>query len=150
MAKKATISHSMPYCSLFEGSLQKAHLIFFFTRPDIDENHGLKLSLFTKFSTYLPITLLFDFTQINYKMLKNWTLLSFLLLLSLSVTAQETTDSVYEFRFVPQKNMFFVPYGNNRAELERLSQIIRQYRPEIEDGRMPLHVDGYCNSLSGR
>lgn len=150
MAKKEAVSHRLLCCPLSKGSSQKARLIFPFTKPGIDENHGLKLSLFTKFSTYLPITLLFDFTQINYKMLKNWTLLSFLLLLSLSVTAQETTDSVYEFRFVPQKNMFFVPYGNNRAELERLSQIIRQYRPEIEDGRMPLHVDGYCNSLSGR
>lgn len=75
--------------------------------------------------------------------------MSFLLLLSLSVRAQEATDSVYEFRFVPQKDMFFVPYGKNRAELERLSQTISRYRREIADGSLPLHVDGYCHSLPG-
>lgn len=150
MVKKETISHNnMLYCSLPEGSLQKAHSIFFFTRPDMDKNHELKLSLFTKFSAFLPVAHFLDFTQINYKMLKNWTLLSFLLLLPLSVTAQEATDSVYEFRFVPQKDMFFVPYGKNRAELERLSQTISRYRREIADGSLPLCVDGYCNSLPG-
>lgn len=139
----------MLYCPLFDGSPQNAHPVFFFTRPDLDKNHELKLSLFTKFSAFLPVVPLPDFTQINYKMLKNWTLLSFLLLLSLPVTAQEATDSVYEFRFVPQKDMFFVPYGKNRAELERLSQTISRYRREIADGSLPLRVDGYCNSLPG-
>jgi len=150
MVKKETISHNMLYCPLPDGSLQKAHSIFFFARPDMDKNHELKLSLFTKFSAFLPVAPFPDFTQINYKMLKNWTLLSFLLLLlSLPVTAQEVTDSVYEFRFVPQKDMFFVPYGKNRAELERLSQTISRYRREIADGSLPLRVDGYCHSLSG-
>jgi len=61
----------------------------------------------------------------------------------------EGVDSVYTFRFVPQKDMFFVPYGNNRAELERLSAFVGQHRKAITDGKMPVHVDGYCNSLSG-
>lgn len=52
-------------------------------------------------------------------MLKRLMLLSFFLLSALYAGAQEKRDSVYEFRFVPQKDMFFVPYGNNRAEYDQ-------------------------------
>ena len=62
-----------------------------------------------------------EFIQKIQNMLKRLMLLFFLLLPALYGGAQEKRDSVYELRFVPQKDMFFVPYGNNRAELERLS-----------------------------
>lgn len=84
-------------------------------------------------------------------MLKFWTLLSVSLLLVLPLSAQSQTeeaDSVYEFRFVPKRNSFFVPYKNNQSELQRLSLFVEQYRQEITDGRLPLYVDGYCNSTS--
>lgn len=82
-------------------------------------------------------------------MLKRLMLLFFLLLPALYGGAQEKRDSVYELRFVPQKDMFFVPYGNNRAELERLSALIARYKEAITNGRMPLFVDGYCHSMPG-
>ena len=152
MVKKGNIVHSQSYCPFSKGSLQKKNIIFSFTERDINKNHELKLSLFTKFSVSISPDLLIDFTLINYKMLKNWILLSFLLLLASPMSAQGQdmeADSVYEFRFVPQKDMFFVPYGKNRAELERLSQTISRYRREIADGSLPLYVDGYCSSRAG-
>ena len=80
-------------------------------------------------------------------MLKRLILLSFLLPAALCADAQEKRDSMYQFRFVPQKDMFFVPYKNNHAELERLSALIAHYKEDIANGRMPLFVDGYCHSM---
>ena len=65
----------------------------------------------------------------------------------LPLSAQEKSDTVYTFRFMPQKDMFNVPYRGNDAELERLMQCVEQYRADILSGETPLYVDGYCNSL---
>lgn len=92
-----------------------------------------------------------EFIQIINRMLKRMMLLPLFLLLVLPLSAQSQTeeaDSVYEFRFVPKRNSFFVPYKNNQSELQRLSLFVEQYRQEITDGRLPLYVDGYCNSTS--
>ena len=35
--------------------------------------------------------------------------------------AQQKTDTVYTFRFVPQKDMFYVPWNGNAQELTRHS-----------------------------
>ena len=43
-----------------------------------------------------------------------------LLLPTLPALAQESTDTTYVFRFVPTDDMFYVPFGGNGAELERL------------------------------
>ncbi|WP_455664611.1 DUF3575 domain-containing protein [Phocaeicola sp.] len=80
-------------------------------------------------------------------MLKRIMFLPLFVLLALPLGAQEKTDSVYEFRFVPKKDMFFIPYGENYAELQRLDALIDQYREAITDGKIPIYVDGYCNSL---
>lgn len=64
--------------------------------------------------------------------------------------AQEKTDTTYLFRFVPEKDMFYVPWNGNDKELARLESCVAQYRKEIQEGRIPLRVDGYCNSLQGR
>mgnify|MGYP004678886871 CR=1 FL=1 len=54
------------------------------------------------------------------------------------------------FRFVPGKDMFYIPYGGNGAELSRLYSLVDEYRAEITAGRMPVYVDGYCASLENR
>lgn len=90
-----------------------------------------------------------EFIKIIDNMLKKIMFLPLLLLPFLPVKAQEKADSLYEFRFVAEKDMFYVPYGNNRAELERLKALIRQNREAIASGGVPIRVDGYCNSLSG-
>lgn len=61
--------------------------------------------------------------------------------------AQQKTDTVYTFRFVPQKDMFYVPWNGNDTELARLLECIENNKTTILDGKLPLLVDGYCNSL---
>lgn len=72
-----------------------------------------------------------------------------LLLPTLPAVAQERTDTTYVFRFVPTDDMFYVPFGGNEAELERLETCVERYYDEIMAGIMPLRVDGYSNSESG-
>ena len=61
--------------------------------------------------------------------------------------AQQKADTTYTFRFVPQKEMFYVPWNGNDTELARLLECIENNKTTILDGKLPLLVDGYCNSL---
>ena len=63
------------------------------------------------------------------------------------VIAQQKADTTYTFRFVPQKDMFYVPWNGNDTELARLLECIENNKTTILDGKLPLLVDGYCNSL---
>ena len=65
----------------------------------------------------------------------------------LPLSAQEKSDTVYTFRFVSDRDMFYIPYGGNDAELERLLQCVEQRREDILSGETPLYVDGYCNAF---
>ena len=82
---------------------------------------------------------------------KNTFLTLFLLLMTVTfpVIAQQKTDTTYTFRFVPQKDMFYVPWNGNDTELARLLECIENSKATIFDGKLPLLVDGYCNSLGG-
>ena len=62
--------------------------------------------------------------------------------------AQQKADTTYTFRFVPQKYMFYVPWNGNDTELARLLECIENNKATILDGKLPLLVDGYCNSQS--
>lgn len=53
------------------------------------------------------------------------------------------------FRFVPGNDMFYIPWGGNGAELNRLYSLVDKHRIEIAAGRIPIHVDGYCASTVG-
>ena len=75
------------------------------------------------------------------------TLFLWLMTLTFPVIAQQKADTTYTFRFVPQKDMFYVPWNGNDTELARLLECIERNRTDILDGRLPLLVDGYCNSL---
>lgn len=57
---------------------------------------------------------------------------------------QADTDSIAIFTFKPRSDMFFVPYQNNEAELNRLLKITKQYDAEIKSGQLPVYVNGYC------
>ena len=63
--------------------------------------------------------------------------------------AQQKADTTYTFRFVPQKDMFYVPWNGNDTELARLLECIENSKATIFDGKLPLLVDGYCNSQGG-
>ena len=61
--------------------------------------------------------------------------------------ARQKADTTYTFRFVPQKDMFYVPLDGNDRELARLLECVRRNKDSILSGSLPLYVDGYCNSL---
>ena len=75
------------------------------------------------------------------------TLFLWLMTVTFPVIAQQKTDTTYTFRFVSQKDMFYVPWNGNDTELTRLLECIENNKTTILDGKMPLLVDGYCNSL---
>ena len=77
------------------------------------------------------------------------TLFLWLMTLTFPVIAQQKADTTYTFRFVTQKDMFYVPWIGNDTELARLLECIENNKATILDGKMPLLVDGYCNSLGG-
>ena len=76
------------------------------------------------------------------------TLFLWLMTLTFPVIAQQKADTTYTFRFVPQKDMFYVPWNGNDTELARLLECIENNKATILDGKLPLLVDGYCNSQS--
>lgn len=77
------------------------------------------------------------------------TLFLWLMTVTFPVIAQQKTDTTYTFRFVSQKDMFYVPWNGNDTELSRLLECIENNKTTIFDGKLPLLVDGYCNSLGG-
>ena len=78
---------------------------------------------------------------------RKWITTTLMVLLTLPAVAQQLADTVYTFRFVPQKDMFYVPWQDNGPELARLLECVASHKSDILDGRMPLYVDGYCNTL---
>ena len=74
------------------------------------------------------------------------TLLLALFLLPLS--AQEQVDTSYVFRFKADNDMFYVPFGENGKELQRLQECVKRNKADILVGKIPLYVDGYCISAS--
>ena len=76
------------------------------------------------------------------------TLFLWLMTVTFPVIAQQKTDTTYTFRFVPQKDMFYVPWNGNDTELARLLECIENSKATIFNGKLPLLVDGYCNSQS--
>ena len=79
----------------------------------------------------------------NYKHL----LLLLLTLFTGSVIAQNA-DTVYVFRFVTHKDMFYVPWKGNGTRLDSLLTLIEQHKTAILNGEAPLLIDGYCASES--
>lgn len=75
------------------------------------------------------------------------TLFLWLMTLTFPVIAQQKADTTYTFRFVPREDMFYVPWNGNDTELARLLECIEKNKATILDGKLPLYVDGYCNSL---
>ena len=53
-------------------------------------------------------------------------------------------DSLYCFRFVRGKGMFYVPYKGNGQALERLMVLIGMHREDILSGNIPVFVEGFC------
>ena len=78
------------------------------------------------------------------------TLFLWLMTVTFPVIAQQKTDTTYTFRFVPQKDMFYVPWNGNETELAHLLECIEKNKATILDGKLPLLVDGYCKSQGSK
>ena len=78
------------------------------------------------------------------------TLFLWLMTVTFPVIAQQKADTTCIFRFVPQKDMFYVPWKGNDTELARLLEYIENNKATILDGKLPLLVDGYCKSQSSK
>ena len=66
------------------------------------------------------------------------TLFLWLMTLTFPVIAQQKADTTYTFRFVTQKDMFYVPWNGNDTELARLLECIENNKATILDGKLPL------------
>lgn len=76
------------------------------------------------------------------------TILACLLSLSASLlAAQEAGDTVYTFRFIAGKDMFYVPWQGNDKELSRLEACVEALKERILNGEIPVKVDGHCASM---
>ena len=78
------------------------------------------------------------------------TLFLWLMTVTFPVIAQQKSDTTCIFRFVPQKDMFYVPWKGNDTELARLLEYIENNKATILDGKLPLLVDGYCKSQGSK
>ena len=90
------------------------------------------------------------FSKIDKSMSRKITFLTlflWLMTVTFPVIAQQKADTTYTFRFVPREDMFYVPWNGNDTELARLLECIEKNKATILDGKLPLYVDGYCNSL---
>ena len=45
--------------------------------------------------------------------------------------AQQKTDTVYTFRFVPQKDMFYVPWNGNDTDLPACWNVSKTTKPQF-------------------
>ena len=69
------------------------------------------------------------------------TLFLWLMAVTFPVIAQQKTDTTYTFRFVPQKDMFYVPWNGNDTELARLLECIEnQCCPKRFIGTMNMRL----------
>jgi hypothetical protein len=64
-----------------------------------------------------------------------------------TAAGQKIEERIVTFRFMAGKDMFYIPYSGNDAELNRLYALVDEYRAEITSGKLPVRVDGYCASL---
>ena len=86
--------------------------------------------------------------MINYYMLKFGKLFALLCLLPmLPLAAQEESDTIYQFRFVPGNDMFYVPFQDNADELARLEKCVETYKTEITAGKIPVLVDSHSSTV---
>lgn len=68
---------------------------------------------------------------------------SLLIMFSLPLSAREKEDSVYIFRFLSKKDMFYSPGMNNGSELSRLYECVQRNKKKILDHELMVYVNGY-------
>lgn len=57
-------------------------------------------------------------------------------------------DTVVSFKFLGGNDMFFSPFRGNEQEIEKMYRMVDHFRKDIEAGKIPIHVNGYCSYFS--
>lgn len=74
--------------------------------------------------------------------------LTALFILSVGIlSAQEAIKSYWVFHFVPQKDMFYLPYKGNEAELKDLLDVLTANMEHLRSGEIYIHIS--CYTVSG-
>lgn len=84
------------------------------------------------------------FIKIIENMLKRFMFIFFFVLLALPLVAQEKRGNTYIFRFVPGKDMFFIPYLQNASQWKELCDTLNVCMQQIKDGEMYINVSSYA------
>ena len=71
-------------------------------------------------------------------------LLLLLAVFSLPLLAQEPTGRDYVFRFVPGRDMFYIPWQGNDSVLSGLTQVIAGHQERLRKGQMYICVASYA------
>ena len=66
----------------------------------------------------------------------------------LPVIAQQPTDTTYIFRFVPNDDMFYVPWNGNDRSLHQLLNILEKNKKQLQAGQMYISVSSYAASAN--
>lgn len=66
----------------------------------------------------------------------------------LPVIAQQPTDTTYIFRFVPNDDMFYVPWNGNDRSLHQLLNILEKNKKQLQTGQMYISVSSYAASAN--
>lgn len=90
------------------------------------------------------------FIKIIENMLKRFMFISLFVWLALPLVAQEKRGSTYIFRFVPGKDMFFIPYLQNASQWKELCDTLNVCMQQIKDGEMYINVSSYAATSGTR
>lgn len=66
----------------------------------------------------------------------------------LPVIAQQPTDTTYILRFVPNDDMFYVPWNGNDRSLHQLLNILEKNKKQLQAGQMYISVSSYAASAN--
>ena len=66
----------------------------------------------------------------------------------LPVIAQQPTDTTYIFRFVPNDDMFYLPWNGNDRSLHQLLNILEKNKKQLQAGQMYISVSSYAASAN--
>lgn len=99
------------------------------------------------FSYLLPFGILFkEFIKMSDNLLKRILFLTLITLLVLPLAAQEKGGGAFVFRFMPNKDMFYIPYQKNGNEMQRLCESLNVCMPQLSNGQMYVNVSSYAAS----
>ena len=71
-----------------------------------------------------------------------------LLLITALLFIQQPTDTTYIFRFVPNDDMFYVPWNGNDRSLHQLLNILEKNKKQLQAGQMYISVSSYAASAN--